>query len=128
MMPARWKANIAAAVGLAGASVLYLFPPEDSAFYPQCPIFRLTHLYCPGCGATRALAALLHGRLTEALHYNALPVLLLPFLLGYFAMVYWDAVKRNQVVWLQLRTSTLLWLIVVSAGFTVLRNALPLAI
>src|SRR6266849_5239206 len=83
-------------VWLVGALTLYLFPPEENTFYPQCPIFRLTHLYCPGCGATRALAALLHGRLTEALHYNALLVLLLPFLLVYFAGVYWNAVKRNQ--------------------------------
>ena len=127
-MQARLKAKLMALVALAGALTLYLFPPEENTFYPQCPIFRLTHLYCPGCGATRALAALLHGRLTEALHYNALLVLLLPFLSGYFAVVYWNAVKRNQWVWPRLRTSTLIWLMVIAAGFTILRNALPLSI
>jgi uncharacterized membrane protein YedE/YeeE len=117
-----------AAGALAGALTLYLFPPEDNPFYPQCPIFRLTHLYCPGCGATRALAALLHGRVVEALHYNALLVLLLPFLLGYFAIVYWHAVKQNRWVWPPLRTSTLIWLLVIAAGFTILRNVMPVSI
>ena len=127
-MTARLKANLMAITALAGALTLYLFPPEENAFYPQCPFFRLTHLYCPGCGATRALAALLHGRVVEALHYNALLVLLLPFLLGYFAVVYWNAVKQNQWVGPQIRTSTLIWLLVIAAGFTILRNALPISL
>ena len=127
-MTARLKANLMAVAALAGALTLYLFPPEETGFYPQCPFFRLTHLYCPGCGATRALAALLHGRVVEALHYNALLVLLLPFLLGYFAVVYWNAVKQNQWVGPQIRTSTLIWLLVIAAGFTILRNALPISL
>ncbi len=55
-----------------GALLLLHFPPEQYSFYPQCPIHTYLHLQCPGCGATRALAALLHGRLTEAFHLNAL--------------------------------------------------------
>jgi hypothetical protein len=125
MISARLKANFLAALAFGGASTLYLFPPQKHDFYPQCPIFRLTHLECPGCGATRAMAALLQGRLGEALHFNALVVLLLPFLLWYFALVYWNAAKRNRWVWPQVRTSTLLFLIVISAGFTILRNVLP---
>jgi hypothetical protein len=70
----RTQTGLAAAfLFAAGAAVLLLrFPPEQYSFYPQCPIHTYLHLECPGCGVTRALAALLHGRLTEAFHLNAL--------------------------------------------------------
>ena len=58
--------------------VLLCFPPAQNNFYPKCPIYKLTHLQCPGCGATRA-AAVLRGDFAEAIHFNALVTLLLPF-------------------------------------------------
>ena len=41
-------------------------------------LYKATGLYCAGCGATRALYALLHGRVLTALHDNVLFVALLP--------------------------------------------------
>lgn len=35
------------------------------------------HLYCPGCGGTRAFEALLKLHIKESLHYNPLVILLL---------------------------------------------------
>lgn len=93
--------NGIAAAGLAGAAVLYRFSPEEYSFYPRCPFFALTHLYCPGCGATRAIAALLHGNVAAALHFNVAVTLLLPVLLWYFARMYWTAVRENRVEWPQ---------------------------
>jgi hypothetical protein len=55
-------------------AVLFWFPPESYSFYPHCPIFEYTGLLCPGCGGTRAFAALLHGHISEALHWNGLAV------------------------------------------------------
>lgn len=76
-----------AAAGVAALSWLLLrFPPEAYSFYPRCPIFTLLHIQCPGCGATRALAALLHGQLRQALHLNPLTTLLLPVALLYFLL------------------------------------------
>lgn len=41
---------------------------------PPCLFFRLTGLYCPGCGGTRACIALLHGHILQSLIYH--PVVL----------------------------------------------------
>jgi Protein of unknown function (DUF2752) len=61
-------------LAIAAAVLLLRFPPDQYSFYPRCPIHTYLHLQCPGCGTTRALAALLHGRLREAFHLNALLV------------------------------------------------------
>jgi hypothetical protein len=66
---------IGIALGLAGlgaAAVVYFFNPTAYPFYPSCQFHRLTGLNCPGCGATRALYALLHGNWATALRDNAL--------------------------------------------------------
>lgn len=41
---------------------------------PPCLFYRLTGLYCPGCGGTRAWIALLHGRFLQSLIYHPVVV------------------------------------------------------
>jgi hypothetical protein len=48
--------------------------------YPPCWFHLLTGLHCPGCGATRCLAALVHGDVPQAAAYNVLFLLALPYL------------------------------------------------
>jgi hypothetical protein len=121
-MNAITRMHVVMGASLAGAAVLYGFPPERYNFYPQCPVFRYLHVYCPGCGATRALAALLHARIAEALHYNALVVLLAPVLLAYFAIAYWKARRDEVFIWPRVPAMGLTALLVMSAAFGVLRN------
>ena len=70
---------------LTGASLalgfLYAIDPSRSAAIPPCLFNKLTGLSCPGCGSMRALHAALHGDLLSALDFNALAVLLIPFLI-----------------------------------------------
>lgn len=122
----RWVANGAAFGGLAAAFLLLRFPPEKSAFYPRCPVFSLFHVLCPGCGGTRALAALLHGDLAGALHWNALIVLLLPFACWFFSVCYWRANFRKEFSWPAIPGS---WIVVCQALaliFAVARNLYPI--
>ena len=84
-VPGQFKRLHLVIPAIAFAAILYRFPPSQYAFYPACPIHQFTGLLCPGCGATRAVAALLHGHLAQAIHFNALVVLLLPLAVIYLA-------------------------------------------
>jgi len=65
--------------------VLYMFNPSDGhRFYPPCIFNRLTGLYCPGCGSTRAVYHLVHLDLLKAWAQNPLVVIVLPYLFYHF--------------------------------------------
>jgi hypothetical protein len=59
-------------------AMVYFFNPSAHGFYPVCQFHRLTGLNCPGCGATRALYALLHGDFPVAVRDNVLLVVAIP--------------------------------------------------
>lgn len=120
-------ARAAAPLVLLGAAIalLHTFPPDQYRFYPRCPVFTYLHLQCPGCGTTRALAALLQGHLHRALQQNALTTLLLPFALFYAALIYYRSLRASaghRMIWPQLPTPALYVLFAITAIFTVARN------
>jgi hypothetical protein len=81
IVKSRLALALAIACGLAlGVAILYATPPEQNRFAPPCLFHQMTGLHCPGCGATRAVYALLHLHLGEAMKKNVLFVLALPFL------------------------------------------------
>ncbi|MER7839952.1 DUF2752 domain-containing protein [Streptomyces sp. NPDC096040] len=45
--------------------------PNQPGHYPVCPLYRLTGLYCPGCGGLRSAHAFIHGDFLAALRDNA---------------------------------------------------------
>ena len=120
----RRRAHLALAAVVSGIGIisliLYKFPPEKFGFYPPCPFHEVTGLLCPGCGATRALAALVHGNITAAMQWNGLFVVLLPVLFVYAAMGYLRAVRGLES--LRVPTSAIATLLAISIGFGVLRN------
>jgi hypothetical protein len=59
------------------------FNPVTSSFFPVCPLFAATGIYCPGCGMTRAFHALFHGDIVSAMDFNAM----MPFYAFIFAYV-----------------------------------------
>jgi Protein of unknown function (DUF2752) len=122
------RAQIAlTACACAGAmAFLYAVDPNRHAVYPQCLLYNATGIYCAGCGATRAVHALLHGRVIEALHDNALFVAALPLLLyvaGSYALAAWRADAWPEI---SVDGRKLLWrglaIFLLMIAFMVLRN------
>lgn len=89
------KRIASAGAALAAAALLYLVDPQTTPVYPPCLIRLHTGLSCPGCGATRALHALLHGRLEDAWKLNALWTAAAPVLAAAGA---WRLLKGNRGV------------------------------
>lgn len=77
--PYRLALPLAAIVALA---VLYAVNPVEHALMPKCPFKLLTGLDCPGCGFQRAMHALLHGNIKEAIGYNLFLLFALPYLVA----------------------------------------------
>lgn len=120
----RLLANTLLAATLLGCVILLVYPPTQTAFYPACPIREFLGIDCPGCGATRALAALLHGRIVEALHFNALFVLLLPAALAGAIETYRRAIRPGIFRWPSPPTPAIYATLAATAVFTVARNVL----
>ena len=118
----RWTANLAVIAMIMAGYLLLRFPPSASSFYPRCPVFAWLHLLCPGCGGTRALAELLHGRVAEAIHWNAMVVALSPLAAAFFAVSYWRALRSGAFRWPTVPDSVLKLLLILIGVFTVLRN------
>ena len=116
-------ANALLAAGLAMCAALLVWPPGRASFYPPCPIHLWLGIECPGCGATRALAALLHGRLSEAMHLNALFVALLPCAFGFAAESYRRALRAGgEFRWPQPPAGAVYGALAAALLFTVARN------
>lgn len=109
---------------LLSLAALRFCPPSASRFYPQCPIHYYLGLLCPGCGATRAVAALLHGQLFEALRLNALAIVLLPFAVAAGVQCYRRALQPGRFQWPQLSPAAACYLFAVATVFAIARNIL----
>jgi hypothetical protein len=120
------KRRLIANVLLAGAilvcTALFIDPPGYANFWPACPIHQLLGFECPGCGSTRALAALLHGHLRDAMRLNALFTLLLP--LGIVAAIrtYRRAIRPGAFHWPQPSRAAIYSAVAASFIFTIARN------
>lgn len=103
-------------------AVYFIFDPS-TGFFPACPFLAVTGYQCPGCGAQRALHALLHLHIREAFVYNALLVIAIPYFFALYLFSY-GTLKRKfpKIHALLTGWKTLLLLFVIIVAFGVLRN------
>jgi Protein of unknown function (DUF2752) len=105
------------------ATILYSNSPSENTFYPGCVFNRVTGWHCPGCGATRCVYALLHLDIEQALAWNPLFVVLLPFVLFGLARMgfqMWTGRRLRQLkYWPRWGTKAVLWLLIT---YWILRN------
>jgi hypothetical protein len=104
------------------ATLLYVFPPEQHAWYPRCAFYTVTGYKCPGCGGLRAMHSLLHGDFAAAFRNNAFFMILGPGVIigyGFFAIFR----RLNRPIPAFIEHPVWLWLILVAAiAFGVVRN------
>lgn len=73
-------AAVLGTLAVAGAVVVHQTRPGEGSILPPCLFHEVTGFRCAGCGITRALHALLHLRVGEALAMNPLVVAALPLI------------------------------------------------
>ena len=77
----KWKSHTPAGRVLIGLSLpilltlLILYELRGGAGL-ECPFFKLTGLYCPGCGSGRAVQALIRGDFARSFRFNPMLYLL----------------------------------------------------
>ena len=90
-----------------------------------CPSYTLMHIYCPGCGSTRAVGALMHGDVLLSLRQNpAIVVMLLLAVLYYleFALKVWGVRFRIPLLH---NMKFIAALLVLWVAYAVVRNFVP---
>ena len=105
-------------VAVAVAAVA-LADPATSSIFPPCLWRATTGWLCPGCGSARALHALVHGRVIDAVGFNPLAVAAIPIVglaVGDVSGATRDAITYRVKAW-HLRL-----LVAVVIGFGILRN------
>jgi hypothetical protein len=105
---------------------LFRFNPAGNGLYPQCTLYRMTGLLCPGCGGLRASHQLLHGHLREAFALNPLAIAGLPLAIWFAVEPLLRPPDRRWLPKLLTDPTAIALGLGVLAGFTVTRN-LPLA-
>ena len=105
--------GLLAALAVLACAIVLAAPPGSprAKWLPKCMVYQQTGLYCPGCGCTRALSALLHGDLKASLHNN---LLLIPGSLLVALLI-----AKPQIT---LRRPVAITIVVIIVTFTVLRN------
>jgi hypothetical protein len=77
---------VVTAATVAAASVaLHVRDPHVSHSWGVCPLYALTGIYCPACGALRGVNDLTDGHLAQAASSNLLLILAIPVALLAFA-------------------------------------------
>jgi hypothetical protein len=109
-------------------AIIYAFKKQLVHFMfslPPCPFYTIYNLYCPACGNTRSVNALLQGDILLSLHYNIIPILLiLTLMLGYIELAFYSFGKKKKI----LPRSKNFYLITGSILliYLILRNFIPL--
>lgn len=92
---------------------VYFARPDNGPILP-CIFNRITGLYCPGCGMSRAVHSLLKFQFYNALMYNILIFIIPPLFILYYLFVYNKYIKLSKI--------TLILMILITLGYGIIRN------
>lgn len=112
--------------GLAVFLMLTVMMLQNKGVLPSfpCTIHELFHMYCPGCGGTRAILALLKGEILHSIAYNP------AILLGGLLMMYYEVgvivtlIKKNQRYYFYRKNGLVMAYLMIVLVFAVVRDCL----
>lgn len=90
----------------------------------SCVLHDVMHIYCPGCGGTRAIFALLSGKLLTSLYYNPAIVLGVVLVMHYEVGVLLTLIKKNGKRYYCTNWSPVIVCLAILVVFTIVRNYL----
>jgi type IV secretory pathway TrbD component len=121
--PTRKAILLTGAIGLAGAAYVTLLDPTKRSLFAPCPLHAATGIWCPGCGLTRGVHALLHGHLATSMGFNLFAPLVV------VGVAYWwiaNAIKaftgRRPPVLIRNSRVTTIVMLSLALVFTIVRN------
>ena len=118
----KYKSVLIVGLITATAVVLFLFNPAVSSFYPTCPLNNYTGIFCPGCGTQRAAHEILNGNIAQAISFNALFTLSIPFAIYYTFIEFFNRIAKTNIKNIQLSNRNLIVLLLIALVFMILRN------
>lgn len=99
--------------------ILYLIIGEHFSLYIDCPIKKLTGLYCPGCGITRMFFSILQLDFYQAFRYNPLVFISLPFFIFFYLQ---SLFTKKEPLYNKVPTKVWVALIIIFIIYGILRN------
>lgn len=93
--------------------------------YPDCMLYKITGIYCPGCGGTRAVAELMKGNLLLSIRQNALVVVILVILFSLYIELFLKIVFGCRYKSPILNLKFLYCILIIFILYSVLRNFIP---
>lgn len=99
--------------------ISYLYLGNIFNIYIDCPIKKITGLYCPGCGITRMFQAILRLDLYQAFRFNPLLFISLPFFIFFMLE---DIITKKEPLYNKIPTKLLVIIIIIFIIYGILRN------
>lgn len=91
---------------------------------PTCIFYTTFHQYCPSCGNTRSVTALLHGDIFQSIRYNISPILFgFLLFLAYIEMATYSFGKHIHL--LPRKLSFYITLLIILVLYMIIRNFSP---
>lgn len=92
---------------------VYISNPREGPIFP-CMFNKITGLYCPGCGMTRAVHSMLKFDFYQSFRYNSLLYLMPPLIAIYYYFRHRKKEKMSKLI--------LILMLVIAIGYGILRN------
>ena len=105
--------------------IIYFLAGNKLHLYLFCPINKLFHINCPGCGVTRMIVSIFKLDFAKAFRYNQVLFILFPF--GLFLLIdnIYSNFKNKSPLYKKVPEWVWITIIIILIIFGILRNVIP---